>query len=815
MIEKTREHRISAWVDAIAQDIRYTFRGMRKSPAFTLTVLLTLSLCIGANTAVFSIVDSALLRPLSYHDANRLVAVHENIPPVGLAPVNGAHFTTWRRATSSFEHMALLGGITMNFTGAGEPERLPGARVSPALFSILRVRAQLGRTLVDADDVPGNDAVVVLSNELWRRRFNADPRVIGQTVTLDDRLYEIVGVLPPDFHFPKLANLYPTNIDEARPEIWKPMGLRFDESKPSPSFACIARLKPGVSLPQALADLSAAQSQVAASNPGPRQDLRAAIVPLQDQVASRARTGLELLLAAVGAVLLIGCINITNLLLARNAVRYRETAVRCALGASRWRLVRQMLTESLVLSGLGGAIGVALAYLAIRIVQGSAPADVPRLDEVRLDGRVLLFTVFLSSLAGLIVGVFPAWRFGLVDLQDAMRARGSTSTAGAGRLQSLLIGLEVCLCVMCLCAGGLLLHSFAKLMTVDTGFETRGLMTVELNLPGYRYSTVEKKAVFLDTLLERLASLPGVTSVGVSDKLPLTGEGGGSVLRTDGPKPFGLGYSRMVNPDYFRTMSIPLLAGRTFTEADRGRHVAVVSALTAKHFWAGEDPIGKRLRLGLATSPPIEVIGVTADIRGVSLTKNPAPTLYQPYWQNFSGQASLIVKTATDPVAASPAIRGAINGIDPELPISAFRTMDETVLESVAQRQFQMRVVLLFAAAALLLASLGIYGVVSYAVARRTNEIGIRTALGAPARRIHWMVLRQGAAPVVIGLAAGLIASLGLGRLIRSLVFGVTTSDPMTLSTVAILLMTAAVAAISIPARRATRIDPLVALRNE
>jgi predicted permease len=817
--EQAREFGTFAWVDALGQDIRYAWRTMRKNPTLTLTALLTLSFGIGANTAMFSVVDTAILRPLSYRDGDRLVVVHEMIPRLGIVPVNGMHFGVWRTATRSLEQMALLRGVTMNLTGAGASERLLGARVSPTLFSMLGIRAQLGRTLVDTDDQPGHDGVVVLNDELWHRRFNADPGVIGQTISLDDHPYEIVGVLPSGFHFPKLASLYALTIDEGRPEIWKPMALRPDELKPVGRFwfACIARLKPGISLPQAVADLNAVQSHVTASLPAPKFDLRVAVVPLQDQIAARARSGLEVLLAAVGAVLLIGCVNITNLLFARDAARRQEIGVRRAIGASRGRLVRQMLTESLMLAGVGGALGVALAVLAVRVIVASAPADVPRLDEVRLDARVLIFTLLISSLTGVIVGLLPAWRFAAVDPLDAMKSRGGASSAsrGTGKLRSLLVGLEVGLSAMCLIAAGLLLHSFEKLMTVEKGFDTHQLVTVDLNVPVSRYPTLERRAAFLHMLLERIALLPGVKSVGVSNQLPLTGEGGGTGLGTEGTTSLRLGYYRVVSPDYFRTMSIPLQDGRFFADADKGRQVALVSALVAEQLWPGESPVGKRVRAGPEGLPPSEVIGVTGDVRGVSLTTNLSPTVYIPYWQTFEGQASLVVKTTTDPAGVSSAIRNVMHGIDPELPLSAFRTMDEAVLDSVAQQRFQTGVVLLFAAAALVLAGLGIYGVVSYAVAQRTTEIGVRMALGAPARRIRWMVLRQSIVPVAIGLGAGLTGSVGLGRLLGHLLFGITASDPITLLAVVMLLMTVAFAAVAIPARRATEIDPLVALRCE
>jgi putative ABC transport system permease protein len=527
------------------------------------------------------------------------------------------------------------------------------------------------------------------------------------------------------------------------------------------------------------------------------------------------------MLAAVAAVLLIACVNIANLLLARATGRRREIAIRSALGAGSGRLVRQALAESLLLSGIGGVFGMAIAYAAIRLILARAPVDLPRMDEVHPDVRLLLFTVAISALAGVVFGILPAWRFARTDPQEAMRAgsRGNTAGRRSGGLRSLLVGLEVGLSAMCLIAGGLLLHSFVKLIRVDRGFEAERIVTVALNLPGSRYPNLEKRAAFVQSLLERVKSLPGVTAAGISNMLPLAGEGHNNLLSVEGrnapmmDRP--IADIRYVNPEYFRAMGIPLRAGRIFSEADRERKLALVSALTAARLWPGEDPIGKRFRQGGDESPLLEVVGVVGDVRGVSLNKAPSLTVYMPYWQTFFGGASLAVRTAMDPRAASSAIRTAIRQIDPELPIPAFRTMEDIVAESVAQRRFQMNLVLLFAAAAMLLASLGIYGVVSHSVAQRTNEMGVRMALGARPAAIRRMVLRQSLLPVAFGLAAGVSASMALGRLLGSLLFGVSARDPITVLGVVALLSAVAAAATLIPAHRATHVDPVTALRWE
>ena len=799
---------------------------LRKDWGFYSIAVATLALGIGANTAIFSIVDGVILRPLAYREAQQLVVVHEMVPKFAriapLIPVNAMHFVEWRKTAHSFSRMALIGGMTFNLTGSGEPERIPAARVSPDLFATLGIQPRLGRAFFNEEDQPGRDRVVVLNEDLWRRRFASDPNIIGRKIILNGNPYEVVGVLPAGFHFPKLNQLFAMTMVGEEPQLWKPFALRDEEKDEMGDFnyICIARLAPGVSSSQALSELNVIQGNISARLPE-KVELRAALVPLKEQITGRSRSGLQLMLAAVGAILLIGCVNIANLLLARTTSRRREMAIRSAIGASSTRLVRQMLVESLLLSGLGGLAGVLIAYAAIRVILVSAPVDLPRLGEIHLDLRVLLFTMVVSIFAGLLFGFLPAWRFSNTDPQEAMQsgARGSTAGIGAGRLRSLLVTLEVGLSAMCLIAGGLLLHSFFKLLDVDRGFDTQRIVTVNLNLPTTRYPDREKRAAFLQSLLDRVKALPGVTASGVSNMLPLGGEGGNNLVAPEGSRlPMmerQLADIRQVNPEYFSTLGIPLRSGRIFSDADRGHPVALLSALTAERIWPGQNPLGKRFHMGGDQSPLIEVIGIAGEVRGVSLNKDPSPTVYLPYWQRNFNQTFLAVKTALEPSAASAAIRRAIRTVDPELPVPAFRTMDEIVAESVAQRKFQMTLVLLFGVTALLLASLGIYGVVSYSVVQRTSEMGIRMALGAPPSGIRSLVLRQSLPPVVVGLAAGVITSLALSRLLSSLLFGIRAGDPLTIAGVSLLLSVVAALAAYIPARRATQVDPITALRYE
>jgi putative ABC transport system permease protein len=808
------------------EDLRYAARTLGKAPGFSAIAIGTLALAIGANTAVFSLVDTAILRPLAYRDAQRLYTIHEVVPKFAhfapIIPVNAMHFLEWKKSARSFEQMAMIGGDVANLTGSGEPIRVNRARVSPALFRILGVKAEMGRTLLDEEDSAGRDDVVVINYELWQSRFGGDPGIVGRTLKLNDRPYRIVGVLPATFHFPKLSQLYAMTIAQERPQVWKPFALRDSEKDDMGdfNFVCIAKARPGVTAARAEAELNGIQAGITAKLPE-KVELRAHVAGLQDQITGRARGGLELMLAAVAAVLLIACVNIANLLLARATGRRRELAVRTALGASTGRLLRLMLAESLLLASMGGALGMAVAYGGMRAITAYAPLDLPRMDEIRPDLPLLGFNLAISLGAGLLFGLLPAWRFARTDPQEALQAgtRGSTGSRASRRVRSVLVAAEVGLSAVCLTAGGLLLHSFVNLLRVDKGFETGRVITADLTLPYSRYGNHEMQAAFDRRLLEKAAAIPGVASVGISNQLPLAGEGNNNVVMAEGQnlpltdRP--LADNREVNPDYFRTMGIRLLAGRVFDEHDRGKPVAMISAMTAARLWPGANAVGKRLIQGMGRLGPIEVVGVVADVRGASLNKAPANTIYVPYWQDSNYKVSLAVRTSLQAGTVVTAIREAVRQLDAELPLPEVQTMDERLAESVAPRRFQMTLVLLFAAAALLLASLGIYGVVSYSVGQRTSEMGIRMALGALPGTISSMVLRQGMAPVAVGLAAGVAGALALGRLLGALLFGVKAADPATIGGVAVLLAAVAAMASYIPARRATRIDPAAALREQ
>jgi len=821
--EAVRSGSWECFLETSWQDLRFAGRILHKSPGFTTVAVLTLALGIGTTTAMFSIVDTVVFRPLSHADSDRLVMIDEWTPSFGAIPVSGLHFQEWRRTATSFDQIALIGGGDVNVTDSSEPERLPAAGVSPALFPALAVQPQLGRVFFSEEDVPGRDHVVLISNELWRGRYLADPHILGRTISLDGVAHEIVGVLPANFHFPKLGDLYPITIVQDRPQIWKPIALRPEDLTPGGgfNFVSMGRLKAGITPTQAASELDAIERSFSAqASNALGSDLRSHIVPLRDRVVGRARSGLELMLMAVAIVFFIGCLNIMNLLLARLSSRRRELAVRSVIGASRWRLKRQMIVESLTLSAMGGACGVLVAYLAVRLFLAFAPFDVPRLDEVQVDMRAVMFTLIVSTIAGLVIGISPASQLSAAEISEVMPAgTRSTPGRGAGRLRSALVSTQVALGAVCLIASGLLLQSLVNLLNVDRGFDAHQVVTAGVNPPISRYPTVEKRVEFVRTVLDQLRVLPGVTSVAAANMLPLGGEGGNSALSVAGTSTplfeHALGNIRTVNSDYFRTMGMSLRAGRLFNDEDQQRQVAVISTSIAKRAWPGENPIRKRFHFGPPGAPDREVIGVVNDVRSVILEAGPSFGVYVPYWQGFFIAVEFALRTTSDPAAIAPAIRSVIRGIDAELPVSALRTMDEIVEGSVAQRRFQTNMVLAFGAAAVLLACLGVYGVMSYVVTQRTTEVGIRLVFGAQPGAVLRMVLHQALRPVAAGVAAAVPLALLASSWLRSLVFGVNPPDPKTIAVACFILVIAAALAAYLPARRAAHLDPLNALRYE
>jgi hypothetical protein len=757
-------------------DFRYALRSLRRNPGYAAVVILILAAGIGANTAMFSIVNGVLLRALPFHEPEQLYAVQEAVPKFANIspdfPVNAMHFLEWKKHWTSAEQIALLDHLTFNLTSDGEPERVNAERITWNLFPMLGVQPQLGRGFLEEEDQLGRDRVVLLSDAMWRRRFQADPGVLGRKIILNDKPFQVIGVMPAGLKLPRLSQLQSMSISDTDPDIWKPFAVSKDEldAMGDFNFGCIVRMKKGVAAARALDELNAIEADIIRDLPE-KVELRAHLVPLQQQLTGRSRKGLLLLFSAVGAVLLIVCVNIANLMLARATGRRREFAVRAAVGASA--------------------------------------------------RRVLALACVLTLFSAMLFGLLPAWRSSRIDPQEGLRSGGRSATESrhSGRLRTLLVALEVALSTICLAAAGLLLNSFVRLTHIDKGFDVEHVMSIDLYLAGARYSDMNKRSEFLRKALEAVEPLPGATAVGVSNMLPLTGEGNNNLLLVEGRRGAlwerPLVDMRSVNGAYFHAMGISLRSGRVFTEEDRKRGVALVGESTARKIWPGENPLGKRFRFGENSAPLLEVIGVAGDVRGNGLQKVPQQVVYLPYWYRGRSTTSLVVRTGMNPSAIAGAVRAELHKLDPELPVPQFRTMQDIVSASVAERKFQLSLVLAFAGIAVVLACLGIFGVVSYTVAQRRGEMGIRLALGATAGNLRTMVVRQGLAPVVVGLACGIAGALAMARVLEGLLFGVKATDPWTLGGVAAVLIGVAAAACYVPAMRVSRADPLSALRYE
>jgi predicted permease len=802
--------------------LRYTLRALSRDRAFAAMVVFSLALGIGANTAIFSLVNGVLLRPPDYRQPDRVVAVDQVIPKFAklypALPINPGILMEWRKQARSFESIGVMKPASFNITGNGEPEVLIGARVSANLFTVLGVQPRLGRTFLESEDASGRDRVAILADSLWRRRFHADPAIIGRKILLDGSPYDVVGVLPPSFQMPRAVNFAAGPAGQS--EIFRPIGYTNDDLKlqmDSMNYWVIARLKPGVSIAQANSELNVIQASISVRIPE-APDLHASVSPILDRIVGKSRKSIVLVMAAVGAVLLILWVNLANLSLVRAAGRSRDYAIRAALGAGRATLVRQSLTESLVLSAAGGALGILLAWWGVRALLAAAPIDLPRLNEVTVDWRVMLFAVALSLAAGVVLGIVPALRSAGAAPYEALKSssRGSTEGKGGMRVRNTLVALEVGLSAMLLVTAGLLTASFVRVMTVDKGFDVDRVLAMDVPLPAARYKEGPTRTEFFKRALDSAATLPGVQSVSMVSALPLAGETWIDIVGAEhDPRPqFEQPTTnvRFISPGYFKTLRVPMKEGRDFAEIDRSRQVVIISAGLAQKVWPGQDPIGRKLEDG---GRLLEVVGITPDFRSTSLDHDPVSMTYIPYWQRPQLSGSILIRTAMDPLSIAGAMRRNIWKLDSEVPIPEIRTLNEVMSRSVADRRFQMLLVALFAAAALSLAGLGTYGVVSYAVARRRSEMGIRMALGAARSDVLRMVLGQGMTPVIGGLAAGALAAFVLGRYLASLLFEISPRDPLAFSIAAGVLLLVAAAACLAPARRATRVNPVEALRFE
>ncbi len=810
---------------SLAADIRFAVRNLLRDRAYSSVAVLTLSVGIAANTIIFSIVDGVLLRPLDYREPGRLVVVNEVVSELVRTyprlPVAALHYLEWRDHTTAFEQLAILDGTLSVLTGTGQPEQIEVAQVSSNLLPMLGGAAQVGRTFRDQEDQPGRDGVAVLSDALWARRFHRDPAVIGRSIMLNGVPRTVVGVLPSGFHLPSSAATQLVALP-TKAEVFVPIAFRRDalEFGGPFNYSVIGRLRHGVSRARARAELNTLEAGIATHLPE-KMHLGVLIQDLQEEVTGGARAPLLVLLGAVGSVLLIVCVNLANLALARGAARSRDVAIRRALGAARRQLLRPLLIESLTLGVAGGTFGVALAWVGLGAVLARAPIDLPRLYQVHLDTRVLLFALGLSILSGLLFGSLPAWRAASFDPQQYLRDGSRTSTEGrSGRVtRHALVALESALSAVLLTIAGLLITSFFHLVNLDRGFELARQVKATLTLPPKAFPTQDQRQAYYRDLLARVASIPGVTSVGLVSRLPLEGEDWVDLARREGDtRPMvelpPVNY-RFCSPGYFQALGIPLVAGRGFTDLDRGRRVAVVSEMTARIVWPHENPIGRRFTRNDPKEPPIEVLGVAHDV-SIGLGKPGVATMYLPYW-DVSDRLSmtLVLRTAAPPPAVVRSLERAVWSLNPDTVVADVGTIEDVMTDSVAARRFQMLLTGLFAGSALLLACLGIYGVVSWSVTRRRPEIGLRMALGAPGGAVRWMVVREGMKPVLAGLGVGVGGALALGRVIGSLLYGVTVHDPLTIGAVAATLSLVGALACDIPARRATRSDPLLALRHE
>jgi predicted permease len=804
--------------------MKYALRTLWRDRGFAAMAVLSLAVGIGANTAIFSLVNGVLLRPLDFPDPQRLTAISistQQFANGAPLPINIAQLVEWRKRTHSFEGIGAYRNTTMSLSGDGLPELVPGAVVSANLFDVLGVQPRFGRSFFEREDHYGQHQVVILADSIWRRRFAADPSIVWSKILVGGAPYTVVGVLPPDFQFPKESSDLGQRV-RGRMEMFRPLGYEPSDIVPHGgdlNFASIARLRPDVSIERARAELGAAEAAIDAQMGADSWHVVPAILPLQQKLTGDVRRSLMVIMAAVGAVLLMLSVNLANLSLSRAAGRARESAIRAALGANRWQLARQSLAETGVLAALGGGLGVLIAYLGLHRLLAVAPIDLPRLHDVSVDGRVLIFALGISAMTALLFGTLPALR--AASSGAPYETLKSTSYANAGgpgglRLRNLLVALEVGLCTALLVTASLFLASFVRLTTIPKGFDIERVLAVDVKVPATKYGEDADLTRFFDTVLDQARALPGVQSAAISSYLPLLGESWIDIVKTENDarpeSQLPNANLRFVSPGYFRTLHIPLRSGRDFEPSDRKRLTAIISESLARKLWPNADPLGRKL---IDVGQAHEVVGVVSDARTTSLDQKPVDMLYIPLWQRPQNSSSILVRTAMDPKAIAAALRAVVWSADRDVPVPEERTLAQIMSESVARRRFQMNLVLLFAIGALALAAFGTYGVVSYAVARRRPEIGIRMALGAGQGRVLRLVLRQGMTPVFAGLAAGAIAASAIGSYLSSLLFEVSPRDPVAFAIAAAVLIAVSGFACWIPARRAAGVNPLEAIRYE
>ncbi len=813
-------------LEALLQDIRYGARVLAKHKGFTVVAVLTLALGIGANTAIFSVVNELLLRPLPYRDADRIVMLWE-VNPNGRRNNNTSryNFMGWRDQSKAFEGMAAFSDQRLSLTGGGsDPEEVSAQLTTPELFQVLGVNPLLGRGLTAEDGRTGAPDVAVLGYGLWQRRFGGDPSIVGKAITLNGAPFTVVGVLPENFQWH-----IKTRSGTGKPaEIWAPLDMPTEGSGLHGRFlSVVARLKPGVSMEQAGADLKTIHARLEQDDPEHNTRWGAEVVPVREQFVGNVRPALLILLGAVGLVLLIACANVANLLLSRAAAREKEIALRTALGASRMRVVRQLLTESVLLALLGSALGLLFAWWGIGALVAISPRDLINLEGVSINLTVLAWTLVVTLATGIIFGLVPALEATRLNLNDALKEGGKGSGVQGSRsrrLRGALVVAEVALALVLLVGAGLLIKSFIRLQKIETGFNTENVLTMVVRLPDGKYDEDPKIINFFRQAMERVRSLPGVREAGMVNFLPLYGGLGSATDFTVEGRPVPppdqeLTTSvRVADAGYFGAMDIPLLRGRNFTDVEdrEARHVVIISESLAQKYFPGEDPLGKRIDVDMFDNPnPTEIVGIVGDVRYDSLTDEARPTVYFPHPELTYSFMTLAIRTNGDPAEMAPAVRRELSALDPDQPVADVRTMTQVMADTVARPRFNTLLLGLFAGLATLLAAIGIFGVMNYSVTLRTRELGLRMALGAQPGRVLMLILKQGLLLTLVGIGIGLVGAVALTRLMSSLLFGVNATDPLTFAAIALLLLVVSLIACYIPARRATRIDPMIALRYE
>ena len=810
-------------------DLREILRGLIRDRGYSAVVVATLALTVGAATAVFAIVDGILLKPLAYDGPERLVVVNEVVRELAdqypMLPVNPRHFERWRERSTTFETLAEYNTAPANVTGLGEAAQLDVVRTSGTLFEVLRIRPALGRLLTRADEAADAAGVAVVSHAVWRDRMSADPAAIGRSIVVNGATQTVVGVLPEQVRVPIFSQLIGPGQLTDTSDVFVPLRLNVQNISPVGEFnyAVVGRLKRGATIEAARAELDVLQAEIAreaAEEVKQNVGLRALVRPLDEAIVGGARRGLMLLLAAIGAVLLVACSNLANLSLTRALARLRDAAIRTALGASRWRLVARVVVEQLLLAVAGGTLGIGIARLALRLFVTTAPIDLPRVTEVGIDLRVLAFAALAAVSAGLAVAIVPAWRVARGDVQDMLRAGGGTTIGGAGlRTRSVLLTVQVAVAVALLTVTTLLTMSLARLLRSDRGFSPEHVVAVDVSMPAGRYTDPDKVAVAYDQLLERVAAIPGISSASVVSVLPLSGENWVDAIQPPGDaRPFTqipTANYRFIGPDYFKTIGMPLTRGRSFTAAERGGATlpAVITERTAAVVWPGVDPIGQRFIRGDPKQTPFEVVGIVADSRNTRIDAVPPLMVYVPYWFRSRLTASLVARGAIDEIAAAAAIRRVAREFDPEIAVARARPLQQVVDEALASRRYQVTVFVVFAAVGFLIAMIGVYAMTAYGVSRRRREMNIRVALGASAPGVVALVVRQSAVPIVAGVGLGAAASVAASAAVAALLFEMSARDPRVILGVAAAAAATGVLSSYLAARAGLVVSPAAVLR--